>query len=132
MSEQKTEQKTLKPSDFAVGQKIIFVGNNHRGFSSEPKELVIHSVGRKWVSASIDGSHRSWCSYRFAPPCMQADGGEYMSPGEFVVSLEAYQADKQAAAQWRNLQDLVRGLARPKHMTAERIEALIEELKEAA
>ena len=128
MSDQKTEQKTLKPSDFNVGQKIIFVGNKSRGHTSDPVEMTVYKTGRKWVHASRSGQD-DWGAQRFAPPNMCADGEEYMSPGTFVLDLATWEAEKLADEAWRVFRTRTQYMARPDHLTAEAINEIIARIK---
>lgn len=128
MTDQKTEQKTMKPADFKVGQKIVFIGNTSRGHRSDPVEMTVYKTGRKWVHASRSGQE-DWGSQRFAPPNMCADGGEYMSPGTFVLDLAAWEAEKLADKAWQLFRQKTQYMARPAHLTAEAINEIIATIK---
>lgn len=119
----------MNPKNFKVGQPIYFLSSSNK---REMRPMVICSIGRKWVTASRDGSTNGWPAYRFAPPNMRADGGTYQSPGLFVLDLEAYQASMEANAAWLELRRMLRDeTTRPEHLTAERIKQITSELKGA-
>lgn len=120
----------MTTKDFKVGQTIYFFSNSNR---RDMRPMVICSIGRKWVTASRDGNTSGWPTYRFAPPSMHADGGEYQSPGFFVLDLEAHLRSIKADTAWMELRRMLRDESnRPAHLTAERIKQITSELKGAA
>ena len=80
-----------------IGQKLFYVPAN-RYRRTEPHEVTVTAVGRKWVVFK-DGN----ITERFAitDKCMMVDGGEYQSPGRCYLSKEDYETEQALTARWR-------------------------------
>lgn len=104
---------------FTVGQTLFFVGA-HR-YNSGVTKATIEKIGRKWLTMS--NGHRADVE------TLAADGGNYVSPGQFWPSMKEYEAADRRAASWNELYRLVSSTYHaPKHLTAEAINKIRSEL----
>lgn len=90
----------------------------HQGYSEYQTVL---TVGRRWAETA---------RLRFDKDTLLIDGRGYSSPGQVWLSLESWQADKAAKDNWQKLKELVeRAWAPPAHLTAEKIQGIIDTLR---
>lgn len=81
------------PHNLQVGQKLWFVPRETRW--TKPTEVEILSVGRKWATTD---AYRS--GMRVSLESLDADGGDYNSPGRCYLSREAYEVHQRRGATW--------------------------------
>ena len=98
-----------------VGQKLWYVPSENNGRS---REIIIESVGRKWVKARFIG--------KIDINTLQVDGGKYSSPGKCYLSKEEYESYVNLCSAWRDLVTDLPLYSLPKGMTQEKIDAIRE------
>lgn len=99
-----------------AGQKLVYVCE-YGGYKreSEPREVTVESVGRRWANLS-------WRGYRCDKNTLIVDGHGYSSPGRCHLSIEHYQQWLAAGTAWRRLSAQIgRQYACPTDVTAEDI-----------
>ncbi len=89
---------------FAVGKALWFVFS-YRPRKDEPpaergREVIIARVGRKWITTTS--------GLRIDKQTLQADGGNFSSPGRAYVSREAYRQEVQVELAWDALMRAIR------------------------
>ena len=107
---------------FEVGQVVFVVRNDNR---RSTYNATVTKVGRKWVYIN---EHQ-----RFDPQTKLIDGGNYQSPGRVYLSRDEYDETVTRANAWRDLRSEVQYLySAPNHLTTERIQAILAEIKGGA
>lgn len=117
----------MKTTDFSVGQELFYVPNANRGGSKLPANHVVKKIGRKWVTAGLPDSE--WANERFTPETMQADGGNYSSPGSYYLSDNIYRENLADDAAWAELSEFMRYRSRPSGLKAASIRAALDKLQ---
>jgi hypothetical protein len=105
----------MSEHEFKVGQQFWFASNKHYRESSV---VTVLAVGRKWLM--LDNGLRA------NKVTLEADGGEYSSPGRLVASKEEWDAKCEREKAWNNLWKKITDISarRPPHFaTAEAIRA---------
>lgn len=113
-----------------LGQ-TVFVEHHEFGRAKdlgEPFPRKVVKIGRKW------GTLEGWNGGRFelgeGEGPFEIDGGEYSSPGNVWLSLEARERYLATHAAWERLGQLTtRGTRPPPHITAEQIDAIVAQLR---
>ena len=82
--------------NLAVGQVLWFVPSQ-RGGGGQPREMTVRKIGRKWAAISS----RAADEYRISLETLDADGGDYMSPGTCWLSQAEHEASQRASVAWR-------------------------------
>ena len=90
--------------------ETLFVVFQH----SEPREMTVESVGRKWVTLDDE-------RYRFARGSRQLDGKGYSSPGTVYDSRQQYDAELERRKLWLRLRELTQRSA-PDHLDNTQLE----------
>lgn len=94
-----------------VGQKLWYVPSENNGRS---REIIIESVGRKWVKARFIG--------KIDINTLQVDGGQYISSGKCYLSKEEYDNYVLLQSSWEELARKIPLRNLPKGMTLEKID----------
>jgi hypothetical protein len=104
-----------------VGQKLWYVGNR-RG--SEPRWVEVSKVGRKWIETER--------GLRFDIATLNADGGQYTSPGRAWITQEAHAYAVEKNRRWSEFRTMVeRSWHCPDGIEVEDINELERKLKPA-
>lgn len=88
---------------FTVGQKLWFVPSQR--YLGEPKEVSITKIGRKWLSVSN--------GMKISIDNLNADGGQYISPGTAYLNRGLYESDLRLNGLWKRLKLIVNAYAVP-------------------
>ncbi len=100
-----------------IGQKLWYVSNVHRGKPIQ-HEVIVEKIGRKWFE--VEG-----CFPRMEIETLQADGGQYMSPGRCYLSEQDYIKEQELIKAWTEFQRKLSAMYyAPKGMTVEKIKKL--------
>lgn len=102
--------ETRKP--LQVGQKLWYVPR-HRG-SGKPREVTVKKIGRIWAELDYGG--------RINIDTLEADGGQYPSPGRCYLSRADYERENYRERLWTALKGrLDRRYRAPADISADRI-----------
>jgi len=82
-----------------IGDKLWYVPRER--YMGSPRELTVTKVGRVWFET--DGRR----GLRFRIDTMQADGGQYISPGRAYWSREFYELESALDAEWEKFRNMI-------------------------
>lgn len=88
----------MSDQKLTVGQTVWVVGCGNRQ-ASEPKETRVLSIARKYFK--VEGH------YRFLIETLKIDSGQYTSNYRVILSLDAYEQEKELLRVWSKIRSLV-------------------------
>lgn len=104
---------TLTPK-LKPGDTLWYVPDKrYARYAFDPSEVVIEAVGRKWITV-VDSQRR------FNVETLEADGGDFFSPGRAYVDRETYEKRARVERLWGRLKRDIPNDA-PEGVTAEDI-----------
>ena len=100
-----------------VGQKLWYVPSYRHGLHGY--EITVTKIGRRW--ATVSGADRGT---RIDMATLQADGGEYSSPGQAYLSRDAYENSVVLKEAWRDYCSRLSAVSPPDGMTMDKLEQI--------
>lgn len=95
-----------------VGQKLFYVPyEGNRRTQSQPFEVEITNVGRKWVY--VKNPANTWETFRIDIKTMCADGKQFTSPGTCYYSRELWVEATEKLHYWNMFRTEISGRIRP-------------------